>query len=228
MFLSKVILNPRHRVTYRLMNDLYAQHRFVMSAFPDLRETEQNLEGTQDLQGVLYRLEAAPQSNLLYFLVQSRIEADWTRTGELHRDVLCASHSKEDRRTFQTGEHVRFRLRASPTVCRVNRDAEGNRRTPQRLGLYKEPEQRDWLARAAEQCGFGIVPEAILITPQGKREGYKPTPEGKAARAPLTCFMADFDGSLVITDAERFAVTVQKGVGRGKAWGCGLLSLMRT
>ncbi len=227
MFLSKVILNPRHRLTYHLASDLYAQHRFVMSAFPDLRETEHSSEGTQDEQGVLYRLEAAPQSDLVFFLVQSLAEPDWTRARDLHPDVLCSDQLKEDGRTFETGERYRFRLRASPTVCRVNRDISGNRQTPKRLGLYKEEEQREWLVRAAERGGFGIVPEAVLVTPQGKREGFKPTLEGKRPHSPLTCFMVDFDGTLLITDEALFSTTLREGIGRGKAWGCGLLSLMR-
>jgi len=227
MFLSKVTLNMRHRMTYRLASDLYAQHRFVMSAFPDLRVTDRENEGAQDQQGVLYRLETDRQAECMFFLVQSRVEADWNRTRELHRDVLCSDQSKEDRRLFATGERYRFRLRASPTVCRVNRDAEGIRKASKRLGLYREQEQRDWLARIGERGGFEIRPEAVLITPQGKREGYKPTPGGRRPHDLVTCFMVDFDSTLFITDASLFSTAVHEGVGRGKAWGCGLLSLMR-
>ena len=227
MFLSKVILNPRHRLTYHLAGDLYAQHRFVMSAFPDLRETERSAEGTQDRQGILYRLEADKHAGTMFFLVQSETEADWARVRELHRDVLCSDQSKEDRRTFEKGERYRFRLRANPTVCRVNRDSDGNRQNSKRLGLVKEEEQREWLARTAERCGFGIAPEAILITPQGKQEGSRPAAEGKRPHDLLTCFMVDFDGTLLITDETLFSAALREGIGRGKAWGCGLLSLIR-
>ena len=227
MFLSKVVLNPRHRLTYRLASDLYAQHRFVMSAFPDLQGAEQSNEGTQDKQGILYRLEADKQSDTMFFLVQSRVESDWSKTRELHPDVLCSKESKEDRRTFEKGGHYRFRLRASPTVCRVNRDADGHRQASKRLGLVKEEEQREWLVRVGDRCGFGIAPEAILIIPQGKQEGFKPKPEGKHLHDLVTCFMVDFDGALHITDETLFSAALREGIGRGKAWGCGLLSLIR-
>jgi CRISPR system Cascade subunit CasE len=227
MFLSKVTLNSRHRLTYRLAGDLYAQHRFVMSAFPDLKGTDREEEGAQDQQGVLYRLEADQKSDAMFFLVQSRIAADWARARELHPDVVCSNPGKEYERVFNTGEQYRFRLRASPTVCRVNRDADGNRQASKRLGLVKEEEQRDWLARTGERCGFWIQSEAVLITPQGKREGFKPMPDGRRAQNPVTCYMVDFDGVLRVTDAPLFAAAVGEGIGRGKAWGCGLLSLIR-
>ncbi|MCW3051473.1 MAG: cas6e [Chthonomonadales bacterium] len=227
MFLSKVILNPRHRMIYRLASDLYAQHRFVMSAFPDLRETDRESEGGQDQQGVLYRLEADREFDGMFFLVQSRSEADWAKTREMHPDVLCSAQSKTDSRLFEAGERYRFRLRANPTVCRVNRDANGNRQASNRVGLYKEEEQRDWLARTGERFGFRVIPEAVLVTSLGKREGFKPTLDGSRPRHPVTCYMVDFDSTLLITDAPLFSAAVRDGVGRGKAWGCGLLSLMR-
>lgn len=232
MFLSKVTLNPRHRMTYRLLADIYAQHRFVMSAFPDLRETAQAEEGTQAQQTVLYRLETTKrndtmaQRETLFFLVQSVIAPDWEKTDSLHPDVICTSIAKEWNPTFAQGEHYRFRLRTNPTICRVNRDKAGQRH-PKREGLFTEEEQRDWLIRAAERGGFRVNQEATLITPQGKREGAKPPPDGAQRSKPVTCYMVDFDGLLCVTDAKQFADTLREGVGRSKAWGCGLVSLAR-
>jgi CRISPR system Cascade subunit CasE len=227
MFLSKVTLNPRHRLTYRLVSDLYAQHRFVMTAFPDGKGTEDKSKGTQSNQGVLYRLETLSQSDVFFFLVQSLTAPDWTKTETLHPNMVCRAESKEDRRTYSEGGRYRFRLRASPTICKVNRDAEGVRQKPQRTGLFAEEEQRAWLVRTGERCGFRIVPEAVLITPRGKREGQKPPGMDERQGHTITCFTVDYDGILIVTDTERFLASLREGVGRGKAWGCGLLSLAR-
>lgn len=226
MFLSKVTLNPRHRMTYRLLADLYAQHRFVMSAFPDLRETEPSGAGAQTRQGVLYRLETMKQGEMMFFLVQSILAPDWDKAEALHRETICSALSREWNPTFALGSRYRFRLRASPTVCRVNRDATG-KRNPKREGLFTEEAQRDWLVRTAERSGFGVDPASIIITPQGKWEGMKPPQEGERRGNPITCFTVDFDGALLVTDAERFTGSLRDGIGRGKAFGCGLLSLAR-
>ncbi|MCI5956432.1 MAG: type I-E CRISPR-associated protein Cas6/Cse3/CasE [Clostridiales bacterium] len=38
---------------------------------------------------------------------------------------------------------------------------------------------------------------------------------------------ATFEGLLTVTDAERFRRTLTEGVGRGKAYGLGLLTIVR-
>ena len=35
------------------------------------------------------------------------------------------------------------------------------------------------------------------------------------------------DGILTVTDAERLATAISSGIGRGRAWGCGLMSLVQ-
>jgi len=242
MFLSKVTLNPRNRMTYRLLGDLYAQHRFVMSAFPDnseaksdpAGETKGSGGGTQGQQGVLYRLDSLPQDNnrgqrvdAVCFLVQSQSRPDWTKTEGLHEDSICAHELREWEPDFAEGRHFRFRLRASPTVCQVQRDADGTRLKPKREGLLTEDAQRDWLVRTAERVGFDVAPAAILITPQPRRTGQTPKAAGAARGQAITCNTVDYDGALVVRDAAQFAAALREGVGRGKAWGCGLLSLAR-
>lgn len=224
MYLSQVVLNPRHRETYRLLADIYAQHRFVMSAFPDKGETAGNSDGGRSDSKVLYRIDTAPEG-CISFLVQSAQNPDWKKTGTLHAGVICKMDTKQDARAFEAGTRMRFRLRANPTVCRVNRDAKGAR-NPKREGIFQESEQLGWLVRAAERGGFAVNLDAVLATPRGKREGYKPAQQDAKAHK-VTCYAVDFDGTLIVTDQDRFVETLHVGMGRGRAWGCGLLSVMR-
>jgi CRISPR system Cascade subunit CasE len=227
MFLSKVRLNPRHRMTYRLLADLYMQHRFVMSAFPDLLQTDGSEEGSQRQQGVLYRLDTAKQSEEIFFLVQSIIAPDWEKSDTLHRAAICSVNQGEWNPAVVQGERYRFRLRASPTVCRVNRDLAGVRQKAKREGLFTEEAQRDWLVRTAARGGFGIEMNSVLVTPQGKLEGIKPPNDSRSSDNRVRCFTVDFDGVLFVAQPDQFMSTLRDGVGRGKAWGCGLLSVLR-
>lgn len=227
MFLSKVNLNLRNRRSYRLISDLYAQHQFVMSAFPDGGEAEHHGEGAQARLGVLYRLESTKQKNEMFFLVQSHGTPDWAKPQQLHADVICAALTQEIKVDFQQGSTYRFRLRANPTVCKVNRDQDGVRMRPKRDPIFGDEDQRDWLARTGVRCGFEVAPHAILITQLGKLGGVKPAGTTNQMSSRLTCYMADFDGTLVVNDVASFRDSLREGIGRGKAWGCGLLSLAR-
>jgi CRISPR system Cascade subunit CasE len=226
MFISQVVLNARHRETYRLLSDIYAQHRFVMSAFPDRASEPANCGAVRSALNVLFRIDTTAQGGIVA-LVQSDCAPNWQKTAELHAGVICESRSKEDGRRFQAGERYRFRLRANPTVCRVNRDADGVRH-PRRECVFDEGEQVGWLARAAASGGFAIATEAVLAVPCGKREGYKPSPRAGARPDVITSYAVDLNGTLTITDPEGFANTLRSGIGRDRAWGCGLLSVIRT
>ena len=243
MFLSKVTLNLRRHRTAFLLADLYAQHRFVMAAFPDglLTEAGQKAEegvqreGAQQKAGVLYRTEIGGTDERLqtaFLLVQSELEPDWERVAELHPDLICASLAKELRLTFAEGEGYRFRLRASPTICYTNRDEDGVRH-PRRSGLFTELEQKAWLDRIAQRSGFEIDADRLLVTPLDRREGEKMGNKAgdkagrEREREHIRCFQVDFDGVLTVTEASTFTEAFRKGIGRGKAWGCGLLSLAK-
>lgn len=220
MFLSQVILEGRTARVHNLVADLYRQHQFVYSAFPD--ESDREESGEKERPSVLYRLEATDSGARFAFLVQSEEEPDWMGCGERHPGVICASHIKEVDPHFSDGQRLRFRLRANPTQMRLVDPTE--RKGYKRVGLYKEEEQRDWLARCGERLGFRA--EGVSIIPKGVLTGRKPAShEGKGDD--IKCLMVDFEGSLTVTNSETFAETYRTGVGRGKAWGGGLLSVKR-
>ncbi|MCX6378707.1 MAG: type I-E CRISPR-associated protein Cas6/Cse3/CasE [Armatimonadetes bacterium] len=221
MFLSQVILEGRTARVHNLVADLYRQHQFVYSAFPDKSDREES--GEERRPSVLYRLETTDGGARFVFLVQSEEEPDWMGCGERHIGVICASHIKEVDPHFSDGQRLRFRLRANPTQMRLVAPTE--RKGYKRVGLYKEEEQRDWLARCGERLGFRT--ESVSIIPKGVLTGRKPASQEGARGNAVQCLMADFDGSLTVTNAETFAETYRTGAGRGKAWGCGLLSVAR-
>src|SRR5207247_1467305 len=95
-----------------------------------------------------------------------------------------------------------------------------------------------WLLRKGETGGFGVPGEWVDARhpetgdpiqlpnfrvdgiPEGREPNGKPGHEG--------AFLAvRFDGVLTVTDADTFRATVAGGIGSGKAFGFGLLSLAR-
>ena len=230
MFLSKVVLQSHSPGVHRLLADIYRQHRFVLSAFPDRngpevpRAEETALTGTRP--AVLYRVETADNGNRFFLLVQSELEPDWERAIDLHPGLALTSCAKEVLPVFAAGQTLRFRLRANPTKMYINGDI-AVRANHQRSGLYREEEQRDWLDRQAARTGFRVGSGGTLIIPKGVLQGAKPSRQDEGKRHEVKCLAVDFEGALIVTDAEAFAKAFANGIGRGKAWGCGLLSLAK-
>jgi CRISPR system Cascade subunit CasE len=151
-------------------------------------------------------------------IVQSDLRPDWGRLGVTedyfwdsvgHR--LAGVETKEVHLGVRAGQILRFRLRANPT----KKTLEG-----QRLGLLHEPEQLAWLSRKGQAGGFR--PLAVAVVNEGVRDI-----RGQIGSATPSIRMLSilFDGRLAVMDPAVFVRTVADGVGTGKGFGFGLLSI---
>lgn len=232
MYLSRLILNPRHRAVWRDLSDVHAMHRTVMSGFPNVA-AEGDARGRL---GVLYRLETHARTGEPTLLVQSAIAPNWQQlpAGYLLDDGRPNPDCKEVGPIFdrlQAGMALTFRLHANPTRRLFTpRSSDGSRPRGKRVELRTEKEQLNWLARKGTQHGFSLVSvratagsaapvPAVRTQPRGKVVGRRP------AGARMTFAAVTFDGVLRITDAERFRQALTGGIGSGKSYGFGLLSI---
>lgn len=231
VYLSQVALNPQARAMGRALADLYALHQFVYSAFAG---AEPGQAGR-----VLFRLESdtGRANTVPHLLVQSEREPDWRL---LEGQIGSVRGPKEWVPRFEVGQRLRFRLRASPTK-RVALPRGHPKAGHQRIGLLTRLEQAQWLARQGERCGFtlcdtppgwfdafdGAEPnDAVQITALGHLKGYKPNSDTGHSTT-LTHLAVDFEGLLQVTDPQALTEIVAAGIGPGKAFGFGLLSLGR-
>lgn len=254
MYLSRLILNPRHRAVRRDLADCHQLHRTVMAAFPDLPGEG----GARAELGVLYRLDAGEHGQRLSLLVQSRVEPDWSRlpSGYLREaeagvsNPACKPIDAAYAGLGPDGEFV-FRLRANPTRRVHDRRHPDDALKGKRVALLEEDDQLDWLWRKGEQGGFALL--TVRVRPEGDarqqevfgapRASTRSVPDTRATpgtdvvgfkagrrqgderRARMTFGSVLFEGRLRITDAELFRETLARGIGPGKAYGFGLLSL---
>jgi CRISPR system Cascade subunit CasE len=209
MYLSQIFLNDRdHKVRHDLSN-IHNLHRSIMQAFPDIEPLpdEEQKQVRADWQ-ILFRLE--PDSNIL--LVQSELEPDW---GKLSPSYFCQQQCKlfqPEVSQFPVDRLLQFRLKANPS----KRDKE----TKKTLGLYFQPDQVEWLHRQGNRHGFKV--EAIDTIPMPNLWGSK----GKGQQS-IKVHTVLFQGILKVTDSSLLVSAIQQGIGRGKSYGCGLLSLSR-
>jgi CRISPR system Cascade subunit CasE len=208
VYLSKLTLNPRNRLARTDTANPYKMHQTLSR----ILEPEKNY---------LWRLEET------VLLVQSQSRPDW---GQLEPGYLgMASESKpfDVHDSFALDRKYRFRLHANPTVVKAIPKAEreprvsGKPKTGKREGLYKLEEQIAWLHRQAERNGFELLDFMV-----SNSDSWRFKKDNSSD--PMTLAVAEFDGHLRIANLETFQTCVQTGLGHGKAFGLGLLSLART
>lgn len=198
MFLTQLCLDQLDRTVLKNLSDVYRFHQWVMKGFT----------GQTDAARVLYRVEPEVRNGRVVVLVQSQSEPDW----ESIRDGLVGVHVKDFSPVLNAESHFRFRLRANPTVTR-----EGKR-----YGLIRDADLLDWLHKKEERLGSRIM--SARVVDEGYATGRKPNKE-KGHR--LAIKTARFEGVMEVVDPSRLTEAVTNGIGPGKAFGCGLLSLAR-
>ncbi|WP_120996658.1 type I-E CRISPR-associated protein Cas6/Cse3/CasE [Stutzerimonas urumqiensis] len=202
MFLTRLALDPRSAQARRDLSSPYDLHRTLVRAF--VRDAEQTPPR------FLWRLEPGGAWDAPVVLVQAQAEPDWSALTALPGYLKGAPETKhvDVERFVQAGGRYRFRLLANPTVTR-----EGKR-----YGLATETAQLDWLGRQGARLGFAV--ESVLVTSSDLLETRKRDMRISLQRA---CY----EGLLWPNDVSLLAGALQSGIGPGKAFGCGLLSLAR-
>lgn len=248
LYLTKMILNPYSRRVQFEIGNPQELHKTVSSAFPKV-ENQENLKHHERATprnrfDVLYRLDVDRRNGKIVLLVQSTVKPDWNDL----RENFLAENVEENLAVKAVGENygrienkmnLRFRLQANPTkrigktfehpdekkreeFSRKFRDDKNRRR----VSLNTDKELIEWLTRKGDAAGFKIANveikeiENAVAVGQGKINFSK-----KGSSSPLTFGSVIFDGVLQITDADQFRETLVQGIGTGKAYGFGLLSI---
>lgn len=203
MYLSKLTLNPRNRAVQRDLARPHDLHKTIMAAFPA------NLDKAQ--KRVLFRVEQNASNQQISVLIQSQDQPDWTQIASGYLLELPNNPAtKAVNLQLQPGQRLAFRLRANPT----KRLSAGKGNKGKRIGLYKLEEQIEWLQRKAADHGFAI---------QNAMPAQQQLVDDR--RQDLKFFSVQFDGILQVTDPATFLTAIQAGIGSGKAFGFGLLSV---
>jgi len=242
LYLSRLSLDLRSPQVISELTHPHEMHRTLMRGFP----TASDAAGRARAEfGVLFRPEVGVGVRTARVLVQSSVEPDWSFLSTLKRYLMGEGTSGWECRdltralqAIRRGQTLAFRLRANPTR-RVADAADVLR--GKRVELQHEAEQIEWLVgkgrggRDGVPGGFEIVTTPVAhengseiripqvrVRPEGKLTAWKKESVGGHR---LTHLAVVFDGLLRVTDVEALQATVRQGVGSGKAYGFGLLSL---
>ena len=215
MYLSRVELNEYRRDTMKALGSPQVMHASVMASF-------QAFDGDFE-DRVLWRVDRV--GNALYLLVQSKRRPDFTHiveqygrpaTGQTWDTVEYDRHLDE----MVEGSVWRFRLRANPTHSVMEKEGSRGKVYPH----VTVEQQLKWLADRADRCGFSIQSDdGRLGAEVVQREMKRFQRDGKT----VTLSVVTFEGVLKVTNPDLVRKAMTEGIGRAKAYGCGLLTTMR-
>jgi CRISPR system Cascade subunit CasE len=215
LWLTRITLNHNHRDTLNDLKDVTRLHHRLMSLFPDDLGTCARREA-----GLLFRIETS--GNIRRILAQSSIQPD---ISQLPRPYGHAESTPLDwfLESLTDGMTVRYRITANPAkqLPRGHNHADHGR-PGQRIALRGAPAEAWWQQRAASA---GLTLHTAIMIPQQDLVGT-PGDHGRKPDSHIRHAAAQYDGTATIRDVDATREAIHNGIGRGKPYGCGLLTLI--
>lgn len=205
MFLSRIKLDPTKRKTIMALANPNIFHAAVDRAEGEPRSRK------------LWRIDRLNGTD--YLLILTCEETDLSSVAVQFSD--CAPETKSYESLLArcvSGSVWRFKLKANPTVKKFDPVKKKSVNVPHITPEY----QLKWLFERAEKNGFELNPDEAFVT-ENKWIEFKKTNGGQ----PVKMLAVTFEGKLKITDEKLFRNALISGIGREKAYGLGMLTIVR-
>lgn len=252
MFLTRFRVNTARPGARHLLSSPQAMHAAVMSSFPALLPSDTLTPGAPR---VLWRLDQTARAEVTLYMVSPQQpdlthlveQAGWPAAST---DPATPGWQSRPYGPFldrlAAGHRWAFRLTANPVHYARRKDDEPTKRTAHLTPVH----QMGWLLKRQERCGFRILERhgAQRLLPSGTTHTGQPhhgdryelavhdkrtlafaksrgadTPAGR--KPPVRLVTVTFDGRLEVTDPAALRHTLTAGLGKAKAYGCGLMTL---
>ncbi|GFH35599.1 type I-E CRISPR-associated protein Cas6/Cse3/CasE [Streptomyces pacificus] len=251
MFISRFRVNTARSGARRLLSSPQTLHAAVMSSFPGILPSDR---AAPDAPRVLWRLDHRSRAEVLLYIVGPD-RPDLTHLVEQAGWPAAAGPANPGWQTrpyapfldrLAAGDRWAFRLTANPVHTVRRKEGE-----PRKITAHLTPtHQMGWLLdeRRQQRLGFRVCekPAERRLLPEGTTHRKHPHPgdryeltvgdtrslsftksRGPENRqsGPVTVATATFEGRLEITDPDALRRALTQGIGRARAYGCGLLTL---
>lgn len=204
MYLSRIAIDTKKYKSMKALYNMERLHGMVENSFTG--ERRRNLWRLDQLAGDEYLLLLSPFPPENHNLPkQIGYEGDNWETKSY--DGLLNKVSN--------GSEWYFRLTANPTVSRPSSDGKRGKVKAVIITI----DQKNWLKRQAEKHGFIINDNEFGVVRSEWKEFKK---NGRTNRI----LSVTFEGVLTVSDKECFTKALIEGIGREKAYGMGLLTVM--
>ncbi|MFJ1673228.1 type I-E CRISPR-associated protein Cas6/Cse3/CasE [Streptomyces bottropensis] len=218
--LTRIRLNRNSRDVRRDLARSTSLHKTVMLLAP-----EGLGDNPRHKAGLLFRLEQATHHTPPTLLIQSQLPPDFSRLPHAYG----TTETRDLTPMFQalaTGRSVRYRITANASTRHKVLDGDpffDTRPRHKDIPLYGDAALAWWQRKAAHA---GLAPTSTDLTPVGAfRSPSTKKQTSDSAPHVFRHVLTRFDGVATITDPSQLCHALLAGIGRGKPYGAGLLSL---
>ncbi|GGO67549.1 type I-E CRISPR-associated protein Cas6/Cse3/CasE [Bowmanella pacifica] len=225
MFLSKVSLNNSALAKKELVKlvdkGAYASHQLLWKLFADPTATERPF---------IFREEQCHGAPIFYVL---------SHIPPIHRPEIFTQQVKPFTPKLEPGSRLAFQLRANPTINIKDGSKNGKthdvlmhakRQLPenkdkdiQHVKKVQESAAKQWLMDEERLNAIGVAMELEPdVVSYQQHCTYK-----RDTRAPIRFSTVDYQGVIKVMEPELFIGKLSAGIGRAKAFGCGLMLIRR-
>lgn len=219
MFLSRVERANNNRQQIKSLTHLGAYHDWVEQSFPEEMKQGERLRH-------LWRLDQIAGREYLLILSQNKPDLQ-----ALSRYGVPGTEMTKNYDQFlnqlQPDELMRFRLTANPSYA-VSHTGEKRGRVYPHVTVEQ---QRKWLIQRADKAGFKLVSQELSDATDQDDLAFDivnrehPVLHRKSGRG-VRLSRVTFEGLLQIQDLTVFKQTLVNGIGREKAFGMGLMTVI--
>lgn len=248
MYFTRFPVNKTRRDARRLLGSPYAMHAAIAGSFPSRRSEDSHEDGSEGR--LLWRLDDQPDGSLVLYIVSTRVPSLVGLDEQLGWPDLEPQWAMRSYDRFlagiEVGRRYGFRLVANPVVnrCKITNAHGDSKRLPHLTAL----QQTAWLVGKDAYKGLDMeVPELFQRqeTSRAERNGFNVVADDRngqplvkvsdmrtltfkqgAGGDTITLATARYDGLLEVTDADALRRALVCGIGHGKGFGCGLLTLV--
>ena len=206
MYLSRIPLDLTKRKTLYALSSPSIFHGAIESSFAGERKRN------------LWRVDDLAQKK--YLLLLSEEKPDLSSLEEQFSPEEANGVTKDYSpflNRIEKDSMWRFRLCANPTHSVMQDGKRGKK-----LAYTIEAEQLSWLQRQAEKNGFLVEENSVRVI---RKQWFQFNKGNEKRRVRMQ--LVTYDGVLKVMDRELFVHALTSGIGREKAYGAGLLTLMR-
>ncbi|ATO34358.1 type I-E CRISPR-associated protein Cas6/Cse3/CasE [Dickeya dianthicola] len=187
------------------MTDAYSLHRVVYSLFSDERSETEKHSHIQS--GIVYADQGGDFQSRKVLIVSDRQPA--TQVDDQYGKVISNPISD----SFLSHSRYRFKVQVNP----VRKDKQSGKR----IAVKGRSDIAAWfLQRAANSWGFEVDPQTLQVDAIEVLQF-----QDKVGRQ-VTLGNAHIQGQLTVTDPLQFHNSFKNGIGKGRAFGCGLLQIV--
>ena len=210
MYLTRIPLDKKKQHTQVALNNPNLFHGAIEHTFKN--RDERKLWRIDSLRGKLYLMIVSSTlpdySSLLWQYAPEGSQAETKNYDEFLNSI-------------KNGDHFYFKLCANPTRCRPIKE---NQKRGTLYACKTKAQQKDWLIRKSEKNGFDVSDHDFQIVSTTSNQFIKGKDE---ERMDVKLLQVVYFGTLTVTDKDVFKKALTCGIGKGKAFGTGMITVAR-